>query len=111
MFYPWRRICKVLNPLAPRLPFFGDQHEFSPNNTKRKDDENNLQKAKFFNLLSISLNLSFKETYGDQFEEFVCRYRHQPSGAPPSPPPASLLFNHVIFYLEYLFQIMWMECL
>ena len=30
----------------------------------------------------------------------------------PTPsPPASLFFNHVIFYLEYLFQIMWMECL
>ena len=29
-----------------------------------------------------------------------------PTPLPPPPLPANLLFNHVIFYLEYLFQIM-----
>ena len=33
-----------------------------------------ITKRKIFDLLPNSLNLFFKEMYGDQFGEFVCRY-------------------------------------
>ena len=33
-----------------------------------------ITKRKIFDLFSNSLNLFFKEMYGDQFGEFVCRY-------------------------------------
>ena len=64
------------NPLSPN----NDQHQFSPNNIHRLSRAKSMRinelitKRSIFDLLSNSLNQLFKEMYGDQSGEFVCRY-------------------------------------
>ena len=64
------------NPLSPNSA----QNQFSLNNIHRLSWAKSMRinkiitKRKIFDLLPNSLNLFFKEMYGDQFGEFVCRY-------------------------------------
>lgn len=57
-----------------------DQHQFTPNNISTSARERLWESSKWsskrkcFDLLSISPNQFFKETYGDRSGEFICRY-------------------------------------
>ena len=65
-----------LNPLSPS----SDQHQFSPSDIRRLSRAKSMRinkmitERKIFDMLSNSLNLFFKEMYGDQSGEFVCGY-------------------------------------
>ena len=69
-------LFKSFNPLSPN----NDQHQFSPNSIHRLLRAKSMRinklitKRSIFDLLSNSLNQFFKEMYGDQSGEFVCRY-------------------------------------
>ena len=69
-------LFKSFNPLSPN----NDQHQVSPNNIHRLSRAKSMRinklitKRSIFDLLSNSLNQLFKEMYGDQSGEFVCRY-------------------------------------